>query len=79
MKKREMGWHILFYNIRRNITFAKDGILAISTKPLVWIGYLGLALTIISFLAMAISFVVMILKSDLRYISPVLILVMFNI
>ena len=67
-----------WYNIRRNITFAKDGILAISTKPLVWIGYLGLALTIISFLAMAISFVVMILKSDLRYISPVLILVMFN-
>jgi hypothetical protein len=21
MKKREMGWHILFYNIRRNIEF----------------------------------------------------------
>ena len=21
MKKREMGWHILFYNIRRNIVF----------------------------------------------------------
>ena len=21
MKKREMGWHVLFYNIRRNIEF----------------------------------------------------------
>lgn len=67
-----------WYNIRRNITFAKDGILAISTKPLVWIGYLGLILTITSFLAMVASFIVMIVKSDLRYISPVLLLVIFN-
>ncbi len=67
-----------WYNIRRNITFAKDGILAISTKPLVWIGYLGLILTITSFLAMAISLGLMIIKSDLRYISPVLLLIIFN-
>lgn len=67
-----------WYNIRRNITFAKDGILAISTKPLVLIGYLGLALTTASFLAMAVFLVMMIIKSDFRYISPVLLLVVFN-
>lgn len=67
-----------WYNVRRNITFAKDGILAISTKPLVWIGYLGLILTITSFLAMAVSLALMVIKSDLRYISPVLLLVIFN-
>lgn len=67
-----------WYNIRRNITFAKDGILAISTKPLIWIGYLGLILTVTSFLAMAVSLSLMLIKSDLRYISPVLILVIFN-
>lgn len=67
-----------WYNIRRNITFAKDGILAISTKPLVWIGYLGLILTISSFLAMVASLITMTVKSDLRYISPVLLLVIFN-
>ena len=26
MKKREMGWHILFYNIRRNIVFDRNGV-----------------------------------------------------
>jgi len=26
MKKREMGWHILFYNIRRNIVFDRIGV-----------------------------------------------------
>lgn len=67
-----------WYNLRRNITFAKDGILSISTKPLVLIGYLGLTLTITSFLGMAASFVIMIIKSDYRYISPVLLLVIFN-
>lgn len=67
-----------WYNLRRNITFAKIGILSLSTKPLILIGYLGLTLTILSFLAMFISFVTMIIKSDFRYISPVLVLVMFN-
>jgi len=67
-----------WYNLRRNITFAKDGILAISTKPLVLIGYLGLTLTITSFLGMLACFVIMIVKSDFRYISPVLLLVIFN-
>lgn len=67
-----------WYNLRRNITFAKDGILSISTRPLVLIGYLGLTLTITSFLGLAVSFIIMIIKSDFRYISPVLILVMFN-
>ena len=67
-----------WYNFRRNITFAKDGILAISTKPLVLIGYLGLILTIASFLGMIASIIMMIIKSDFRYISPVLLLVIFN-
>jgi glycosyltransferase involved in cell wall biosynthesis len=67
-----------WYTLRRNITFAKDGILAISTKPLILIGYLGMALTAASFIAMVASFVIMAMKSDFRYISPVLILVMFN-
>lgn len=67
-----------WYNLRRNITFAKDGILAISTKPLFLIGYLGLTLTIISLLGLVVSLIIMIIKSDLRYISPVLLLVMFN-
>lgn len=67
-----------WYNLKRNITFAKDGILSISTKPLVLIGYLGLTLTVTSFLAMVVSFIMMMIKSDFRYISPVLILVMFN-
>ena len=67
-----------WYNFRRNMTFAKDGILAISTKPLVLIGYLGLILTVTSFLGMMASVVMMIIKSDYRYISPVLLLVIFN-
>lgn len=67
-----------WYTVKRNITFAKDGILAISTKPLVLIGYLGLILTVVSFLCLAGSFVMMLIKSDFRYISPILILVMFN-
>jgi polyisoprenyl-phosphate glycosyltransferase len=75
-RKRNAGTP--WYTLRRNITFAKDGILAISTKPLILIGYLGMALTIASFLAMVASFVIMATKSDFRYISPVLILVMFN-
>lgn len=67
-----------WYNLKRNITFAKIGILSLSTKPLVLIGYLGLTLTIISFMAMFGSLIMMFVKSDFRYISPVLILVMFN-
>ena len=74
--KRNAG--LPWYNLKRNIAFAKTGILSLSTKPLILIGYLGLTLTIMSFFAMAGSFVMMIIKSDFRYISPVLILVMFN-
>jgi len=75
-RKRNAGTP--WYNFRRNITFAKDGILAISTKPLVLIGYLGLVLTAASFLGLVVSFVIMIIKFDFRYISPVLLLVIFN-
>ena len=67
-----------WYDLKRNIDFAKIGIMSLSTKPLILIGYLGLALTILSFLAMFISFITMVVKSDFRYISPVLILIMFN-
>jgi glycosyltransferase involved in cell wall biosynthesis len=74
--KRNAG--IPWYNFQRNINFAKTGILSLSTKPLILIGYLGIILTIISFLAMAVSLAVIIMKADIRYISPVLILVMFN-
>jgi dolichol-phosphate mannosyltransferase len=74
--KRNAG--VPLYNLRRNITFAKIGILSLSTKPLIYIGYLGMSLTVISFIMMIISFLTMIAKSDFRYISPVLILVMFN-
>lgn len=67
-----------YYNFRRNLSFAKIGILSMSTKPLKYVGYLGAALTILSFFGLAGSFAVMIYKNDLRYISPAVILALFN-
>ncbi len=66
------------YNFRRNLTFAKTGILSLSTKPLKYVGYLGTTLTVLSFLGLVGSGTLMVLKNDLRYISPTLLLMLFN-
>jgi len=66
------------YNLKKNLTFAKIGILSISTKPLVLIGYLGITLTLTSFFSLLAAFFIMLAKSDFKYISPVLMLVLFN-
>lgn len=67
-----------FYNFRRNLTFAKMGILAMSTKPLKYVGYLGAILMILSFLGLLTATISMIIKNDFRYISPTVMLSMFN-
>lgn len=66
------------YNFRRNLTFAKSGILSLSTKPLKYVGYLGLILMVLSFLGLTGSGALMVIKNDFRYISPTVLLILFN-
>jgi len=70
-----------FYNFRRNITFAKTGILSFSVKPLKYIGYLGVFITFISLIILCFGVIISILNNKLIF-SPTffstLILILFN-
>lgn len=67
-----------WYNFTRNLTFAKSGILSLSTKPLKYVGCLGIILTILSSLGLLGAAALMVIKNDLRYISPTIVLMTFN-
>lgn len=76
--KRLFG--IPWYNFRRNLSFAKSGVLAFSVKPLKYIGYLGLLLIIGSILILLFG----ICRSTLagvgyfEYFSPIFSITIFN-
>ena len=69
-----------WYNFRRNLSFAKSGVLAFSVKPLKFIGYLGLLLIVTSILTLIYG----LLRSSLsgipyfKYFSPTFSLTIFN-
>lgn len=67
-----------WYNFRRNLSFAKSGLLSVSTKPLKYIGYLGFFMVILSLLGLILALALMIIKADPRYISPIFMLMMVN-
>lgn len=67
-----------WYNFRRNLTFAKTGILSLSTRPLKYVGYLGVTLTVLSFLGLVGAGALMAVKNDFRYISSAVLLAIFN-
>jgi dolichol-phosphate mannosyltransferase len=67
-----------WYSFRRNLTFAKTGILAFSIKPLKYIGYLGIVLTMFAALALLVDLGLSIYAGG-WYFSPVVTLTIFNI
>ena len=65
-------------NMRKNIWWAKKGILSFSYVPLEIMSYLGFFLTIVSFIAIAIQVVMKILHPDLPHgIPTIVVLVLF--
>jgi dolichol-phosphate mannosyltransferase len=66
-----------WYNFKRNLGFAKSGVLAYSVKPLKYIGYLGLLLIITSFPVLVYGgFSIFILHR--RFLSPNFLIGLFN-
>jgi dolichol-phosphate mannosyltransferase len=66
-----------WYNFRRNLSFAKSGILAFSVKPLKYVGYLGLCLTVTSLLVV-VAVVVRRVVIGGWYLSPIFLIGLFN-
>ena len=66
-----------WYNFRRNLSFAKSGILAFSVKPLKYIGYLGLFLTTFS-LIIVVAVVIRRLIMGGWFLSPIFLIGLFN-
>lgn len=66
-----------WYNFRRNLSFAKSGILAFSVKPLKYIGYLGGLMIIFSSLGM-FYWIIRSLFAKVWLLSPTLTFTVFN-
>ena len=69
-----------WYSFRRNLHFAKSGILAFSVKPLKYIGYLGVFLVISSLLVLIFGFFGSLFNKIgyFEFFSPTFTLTMFN-
>lgn len=68
------------YNFRKNLSFAKSGVLAFSVKPLKYIGYLGVILVLGSIFTLMYGLVTSLILgvSFFKYFSPTFSLVIFN-
>jgi len=66
-----------WYNFRRNLAFAKVGILSFSIKPLKYIGYFGMLLTVLSSAFIAFNMIWFFTHYG-WYFSPVVSLTVFN-
>ncbi len=66
-----------WYNFSRNLEFAKTGIMSFSIKPLKYIGYFGVFLTIGSIAILFLGAVISFIKGAL-YFSPTFYLLVFN-
>ncbi len=66
-----------WYSFRKNLTFAKTGILSFSVKPLKYIGYLGLFLMSTSVLAICVGLAMSVITKG-WYFSPNVTLTLFN-
>ena len=69
-----------WYNFRRNLSFAKSGVLAFSVKPLKYIGYLGIFLTMGSLFVLTFAFFGSLVLNIgyFDFFSPIFTLTMFN-
>ena len=69
-----------WYNFRRNLSFAKSGILAFSVKPLKYIGYLGIVLIMGSMLVLLYGVIRSIIVGIgyFEYFSPIFSITIFN-
>ncbi|MBW6442118.1 glycosyltransferase family 2 protein [Patescibacteria group bacterium] len=65
------------YNFKRNLSFAKSGILAFSVKPLKYIGYLGLLLIVLSTPVLVYGGVTIFILQR-RFLSPNFLIGIFN-
>jgi len=66
-----------WYNFRRNLSFAKSGVLAFSVKPLKYIGYLGIFLIVFSVLAI-VYWCIRSLVAGMWLLSPTFTFTIFN-
>ncbi|NLT19123.1 MAG: glycosyltransferase family 2 protein [Clostridiales bacterium] len=66
-----------WYNLKRNLSFAKSGVLAFSVEPLKYIGYLGIFLTSASILILIFGAVAYLVTRE-WYLSPVFLIGIFN-
>jgi len=66
-----------WYNFRRNLSFAKSGVLAFSVKPLKYIGYLGVTMVVLSLLTL-FYWIVRSLFAGIWLLSPIFSLTIFN-
>ena len=67
-----------FYDFGKSLKLARVGILSMSTRPLKYVAYLGLFLTFCSLSGLLVALIMMVAKTDWRYISPTFILMLFN-
>ena len=66
-----------WYNFRRNLSFAKSGILAFSAKPLKYVGYLGIIMVLLSLLTL-FYWIIRSLFAGIWLLSPIFSLTIFN-
>lgn len=66
-----------WYTFRRNLSFAKQGILSFSLKPLKYIGYLGVLLMTVSSLIVIIGLIRLVIKGS-WFLSPIFSLLLIN-
>lgn len=76
-KANKRVYGVPWYNFRRNLSFAKSGVLAFSVKPLMYIGYLGIFLIVVSFPVLVYGgFSIFVFNQ--RFLSPNFLIGIFN-
>jgi len=66
-----------WYNFRRNLSFAKSGVLAFSVKPLKYVGYSGVTMVLLSLITF-FYWIVRSLFAGMWLLSPIFSLTIFN-
>ena len=79
-KANKRLYGVPWYNFRRNLSFAKSGVLAFSVKPLKYIGYLGILLVLSSLLVLTYGIFGSLFNriGYFEFFSPTFTLTMFN-
>jgi len=76
-KANKRIYGVAWYNFRRNLSFAKSGVLAFSVKPLKYVGYSGIVMISLSLLTL-FYWIIRSLSAGMWLLSPIFSLTIFN-